>query len=331
MTLRIGLCSLDHLHAMSYLACLAEVPDVDLVGIWDDDKELREATAQRFGTQAYTSLQDLLDRNLDGVIVCSANARHREHVEAAAPHVAHILCEKPIATSAADGQTMIDVCQAAGAKLQIAFPVRFAPAVAEAKRMLDANRLGRVYSAACTNQGFNPGRWFVDREQSGGGAVIDHTVHVIDLLRWFWDTEVVEVYAEIGHSCFRPDLDIDDAGLLSFRLANGVYGTLDTSWSRPEGHHSWGNVILELVGSEGVLSVDAFRPHLDVTAGTPRRSYWHPWGRSPDHGLIDDFADMIRTGREPSISGHDGLQALRVALAAYESAQTGQPVALDHG
>ena len=92
-----------------------------------------------------------------------------------------------------------------------------------------------------------------------------------------------------------------------------------------------GNVILELVGSEGVLSVDAFRPHLDVTAGIPGRAHWRPWGRSPDHGLIDDFADMIRTGRDPSISGHDGLQALRVALAAYESAQTGQPVALDHG
>ena len=233
MAVRMGLCSLDHLHAMSYLACLTEVLDIDLVGIWDEDKELREATAQRFGTQACASLQDLLDRDLDGVIVCSANARHREHVEAAASHTPHILCEKPIATSAADGQAMIDVCHAAGAKLQIAFPVRFAPAVAEAKRMLDANRLGRVYSAACTNQGFNPGRWFVDREQSGGGAVIDHTVHVIDLLRWFWDTEVVEVYAEIGDGFFRPDLDIDDAGLLSFRLANGVYGTLDTSWSRP--------------------------------------------------------------------------------------------------
>ena len=204
MAVRMGLCSLDHLHAMSYLACLAEVSDIDLVGIWDNDRELREATAQRFNTQACDSLQDLLERDLDGVVICSANARHREHVEAAASHTPHILCEKPIATSAVDGQAMIDVCQAAGAKLQIAFPVRFAPAVAEAKRMLDANRLGRVYSAACTNQGFNPGRWFVDREQSGGGAVIDHTVHVIDLLRWFWNTEVVEVFAEIGYGFFRP-------------------------------------------------------------------------------------------------------------------------------
>ena len=66
-----------------------------------------------------------------------------------------------------------------------------------------------------------PGGWFVDPALSGGGAVLDHTVHVIDVLRWLWGVEVTEIYAEIGDSLLHPGLGIDDAGLLSFTLSNG--------------------------------------------------------------------------------------------------------------
>ena len=118
-------------------------------------------------------------------------------------------------------------------QLQIAFPVRFHPVFVELKQVLDRGDLGRILSVECTNHGSMPGGWFIDSELSGGGAVIDHTVHVIDLLRWFWGAEVTEVFAEVGDSLVHPGLGIDDAGMLSFTLANGVYGTLDTSWSRP--------------------------------------------------------------------------------------------------
>ncbi len=328
MTLRIGMCSHAHPHANSYLSCLQGMADIAVAGVWDEDPERRHRIAHAFGIAPCTDLDTLLDCTLDALVICSANAHHSQHVEAAAGRVAHILCEKPIATTAEDARAMIDICRATGTRLQIAFPVRFAPAVREAKRMLEEERLGRVYSAACTNHGSMPGNWFVDAVQAGGGAVIDHTVHVIDLLRWFWQTEVTEVYAEIGWSLLHPDLGIDDTGLLSFQLANGVYGTLDTSWSRPPGHYTWGNVTMELVGAEGVLSVDAFRQHLTLTPTTLGRTVWQPWGESPDQGLLDDFIDMIRTDRAPSISGEDGLQALQVALAAYESARTGLPVSL---
>lgn len=328
MTLRIGMCSHAHPHANSYLSCLQGMADIEVAGVWDEDSERLHRLAQAFGIAPFTDLDTLLECTLDAVVICSANAHHRQHVEAAAGRVAHILCEKPIATTAEDARAMIDMCRATGTRLQIAFPVRFAPAVREAKRLLEEEHLGRVYSAACTNHGSMPGRWFVDAVQAGGGAVIDHTVHVIDLLRWFWQTEVTEVYAEIGWSLLHPDLGIDDTGLLSFQLANGVYGTLDTSWSRPPGHYTWGNVTMELVGAEGVLSVDAFRQHLTLTPTALGRTVWQPWGESPDQGLLDDFIDMIRTDRAPSISGEDGLQALQVALAAYESARTGLPVSL---
>ncbi len=327
-TARIGLCSLAHGHAFSYLQCLQQIPDVEVVGVWDEVPGVLERISHQFGISTHAELHALLVSDLDGVIVCSANVHHRLHVEMAAAHVPYILCEKPIATTETDGLAMLEACQHTDTQLQIAFPVRFAPAMAETKRLLDQGDLGTVFSAACTNQGSMPGGWFVNAELSGGGAVMDHTVHVIDLLRWFWDTEVTEVYAEIGHDLLHPGLGIDDAGLLSFQLANGIYGTLDTSWSRPPGYRTWGNVALEIVGSEGVLAVDAFGQALTLTCEETGRTHMQPWGTSPDMGLIRDFVDMIQRGRASSISGHDGVQALRVALAAYTSARTRAPVSL---
>ncbi len=328
MTIRIGMCSHAHPHANSYLACLQDREDIQVVGVWDEDPARLQKVAQNFSVEPFPALNTLLDSQLDGLVICSANAHHRRQVEAAAGTVPHILCEKPIATTEQDARAMIEICQRTGTKLQIAFPVRFAPAVRQAREMLQEERLGQVYSASCTNHGSMPGSWFVDPTQSGGGAVLDHTVHVIDLLRWFWHTEVTEVYAEIGQSLLHAGLGIDDTGLLSFQLANGIYGTLDTSWSRPPGYYTWGNVTMELVGAEGVLSVDAFRQHLTLTRSALGRTRWQPWGTSPDQGLMDDFIDMMRTGRAPSITGNDGLKALQVALAAYESVRTGLPVPL---
>ena len=194
--------------------------------------------------------------------------------------------------------------------------------------MLDRNEVGRVYSVKCTNHGSMPGGWFIEPEQSGGGAVIDHTVHVIDLLRWFWGSEVTEVYAEVGIGLLHPGMKIDDAGLLSFRLENGIYGTLDTSWSRPSSYPTWGDVKIEVVGEKGVLTVNALNQQLAVSSETWGKTRWISWASNMDLGLVTDFVEMIRTDRPPFISGEDGLAALQVALAAYQSAATIHPIQL---
>lgn len=190
--------------------------------------------------------------------------------------------------------------------------------------------LGQVFSAKCTNHGSMPGGWFTNETLAGGGAVIDHTVHVIDVLRWLFDTEVIEVFAEVGESLLHPDLGIDDVGLISFALENGIYGTLDTSWSRPSSYPTWGDVKIDILGQNGLLQVNAFRQDLAVSSDEAGKTNWVPWGSNSNLGLIKDFVAMIGHDREPSITGNDGLQALRVALAAYESSRTRQPIELSH-
>lgn len=327
-SIRIGFLGIAHMHSVSYAHNLLAMPGVEVVGMWDRTDKLAAEWASRLGVARFASADELLAAGLDAVVVCSENAYHRPLVEQAAGRVRAILCEKPIATTVADAQAMIDRCAATNTQLQIAFPVRFAPSVIELKRQLDAGLLGEIFSINCTNHGSMPGGWFIDPGLAGGGAVLDHTVHVIDVLRWFFNAEVTEVYAEIGDSLLHPGLGIDDAGLLSFTLSNGIYGTLDTSWSRPPSYTIWGDVKLEILGARGVVHADTLHQYIAVASNAAGKTRWVGFGSDMDLGLMADFVEMVRSGRKPSITGEDGLRAMEVALAAYESARRGEPVKL---
>lgn len=326
--LKIGMLSFAHGHAFSYVAGLRALGGIEIVGVYDDNQERGQQVAQQTNLPLFATADELLKQNLDAVIICSENAKHRPLVELAAGRVRAILCEKPIATTLADAQAMIDICAKTNTKLQIAFPVRFSPPIQWLKETLNKGDLGRVFAVQTTNHGSMPGGWFINKALSGGGAVIDHTVHVIDLLRWFWGAEVTEVYAEIGTNLIHPNLGIDDVGLLSFKMANGVYGTLDTSWSRPASYPTWGDVKIEVTAENGIVFVDAFKQHLAVSSNQVGKTRWNTWGSNMDQGLVSDFISMLQEDRSPSITGEDGLRALEVALAAYRSAETGEPVQL---
>jgi predicted dehydrogenase len=206
-----------------------------------------------------------------------------------------------------------------------AFPCRFHPAAAQMKRDAESGTWGELLAIQGTNRGTMPGGWFVDRALSGGGAIIDHTVHVVDLMRWIMPgAEVAEVFAERG-TRLHP-IDADDCGLLVFSFDNGVIASLDPSWSRTKAYPTWGDVTLELVGTSGVGRVDLFRQRLTVHDNRTMRTSWTNWGSDMDLGLVAEFLACVREDREPFVTGEDGLRALQTALAAYESAARGQPV-----
>ncbi|MGI6208078.1 MAG: Gfo/Idh/MocA family protein, partial [Anaerolineae bacterium] len=158
-------------------------------------------------------------------------------------------------------------------------------------------------------------------------AVIDHTVHVMDLVGWFWRSPVRRVYAEVGYDLLW-DEGVDDSGLISFRLENGIFGTVDTSWSRPEIFPTWGDVTMEIVGSQGWLQFNLTAQDTSLYSDVLDGISWVPWGSDINLGLIRDFVDTIENDREPAITGEDGLYALEVALAAYRSAEAGAAIDL---
>src|SRR5690606_16273520 len=324
--MKIGMMSFAHMHAYSYADSLMKLDNVELVGIFDDDLTRGKEVAEKYQTAYYDSQDAFLALDMDAVIICSENIRHKEMVLNAAKAGKHILCEKPIATNLADAQEMIDVCEDNGVILQIAFPVRFSTPIQQLKELIDQGELGEIVAFRTTNRGQNPGGWFIEEDLSGGGAVLDHTVHMVDIMRWYLGHEITEVRA-IVDSYFHG-VDIDDAGLLTLEFENGVIASHDASWSRFNEYPTWGDVTIEVVGTKQTVKVDALKEHFRLfTSGQKSLSNVF-YGNDMDFGLIRDFVDCVEKRREPSITGMDGLKALEVALAAYESSKKKAKVSL---
>lgn len=325
---RIGILSFAHMHAASYAHSIVTRTDTELVGIADHDLERTQRMAGQFGTRAFESYEALLaDPGLDAVVIGSENIRHRELTELAASAGKHVLCEKPLATTVADAEAMIAACKNAGVQLMTAFPCRYSPVMQRLKAALDTGEAGEIVAFRGTNRGRNPGGWFIDKSLSGGGATIDHTVHVTDLMRWILKDEVKEVYAEISNGIGHQEYD--DVGFLTFTFQKGVFATLDASWSRPKSFPTWGDVTLDVITERGTLSMDMFAQNVVLYSDRPDGSHsvgWHNWGGNMDDGLIGAFAQAIATDTPVPITGEDGLRAMEVALAAYESAALTAPV-----
>src|SRR5690606_30679800 len=162
----------------------------------------------------------------------------------------------PIATALEDAAVMVTEANKAGVILRAAFPVRHSDPVIRLKSIVESGAIGDVIGIAGTNRGKMPPGWFLDKELAGGGAVFDHTVHVVDIMRWYLNSEVAQVYAEVD--TLLHDVDIDDAGMLTMEFENGVIATLDPCWSRPKTFPTWGDVTMKIVGTKGTLAVDAF-------------------------------------------------------------------------
>ncbi|TJY42152.1 Gfo/Idh/MocA family oxidoreductase [Cohnella pontilimi] len=325
--MKIGMISFAHMHAYSYAHALKRNPDAELAGITDDDPERGRRMAEELGIPWFERTEELLAAS-DAVVICSENAKHAEYTIQAANAGKHILCEKPISTNVKDAEAMIEAAERNGVQLMIAFPCRFSTVAKRTKKLVESGKLGKLVAINGTNRGTMPGGWFIDRSMAGGGAVMDHTVHVMDLMRWYMpDAEVTEVYAEVDNR-FHPDLDIDDSGLLTFTFDNGVIATLDPSWSRSKSFPVWGDVTLDILGTNGTSKVDLFKQNVLLHSDDTMKTTENFYGDDSDQGLIDHFIDCIMHNKPVSPNGVDGLRAMEVALAAYRSAELQQPVTL---
>ncbi|WP_338788026.1 Gfo/Idh/MocA family oxidoreductase [Metabacillus sp. FJAT-53654] len=324
--MKVGMISFAHMHALSYAKYLVQHPEAELAGIWDADKQRGNKMAEQFETEFYAELDELLKTDIIAVIICSENVNHKEHVLKAASYKKQILCEKPIATEVEDAIEMINACEEHDVILQVAYPVRFAPAIQKVKEIIQSGKIGEVIAVNATNHGQMPGGWFVEKELSGGGSATDHIVHIMDLLRWILNDEVKNVYAEFDTLFY--DIEVEDCGLVMLELESGVIVSIDPSWSRPKTFPTWGDVTMEIVGTEGALSVDAFKQHSLLYNDHAGKIQQHPWSEDMDEGLVNDFIFCVKSKSKPLITGNDGLRTLEVVKAAYQSNELKETVLL---
>jgi len=330
--MRLAIMSFAHLHAEAYIHNLRANPDVEFIGFADEELERGKHFAEQFNTKLFDSYQALIAEKPDGILVCSENAKHRPLVEMAAEARIHVLCEKPLATNVEDAQAIVDVCTKNDVKLMTAFPMRFSTPLLEVKTLLEENTLGRVYGCNTRNQGECPKHlrsWFVDKDLAGGGALTDHIVHLADVMRWFFGVEVKEVYAETNHILYKEEApEVETGGMVMLTFENDMFASIDCSWSKPPYYPTWGGLAMDLVGENGLVTVDAFKQIMTVYSHKNQRPLYGYWGSDANQAMVDDFVASIKEDHQPKVTGEDGLKAVEIVAAAYQSAEIGEPVQL---
>jgi len=317
-------------HAWSYARALTGSRSGRLIAVFDEDPALGHSVADDFGARWTDDLPALLGSDdLDAVVVCSPTVHHREHIEAAAASGCHVLSEKPLATTMEDGHAIVAACAAAGVQLHVAFVSRFLHHVRTVKEALDAGSVGEVVGLRAGNRGRPPlpphyPDWITDPAESGGGSLIDHSVHLTDLVRHLTGREISSVAAETGRLLW--DAGVEDCALLSLVLDNGAVAGLDPSWSVPANNPWDYDFFLHLVGTTGSVDLDDLAESVRLVgarAGDGLRLAG--FAEDADALMIDNFCASVRAGRPlaPGASGEDGLRALEVALAGYRSAGNG--------
>ncbi len=317
---RIGFAGVAHMHSHGYAHALGD----SVCGVWDDSPERANSFAGRFGVPVFRALSELAEAS-DGIIITSENTRHVPIVRQLAPFGKAVLCEKPLVTSEDEAQELIQIIAETSLPVMTAFPCRYSPAFIALKSKI--KDLGRIRAICATNRGRCPGDWFIQKDLSGGGAMIDHVVHVSDLLRCLLGEEASRVQAQTGSRMYEQDWE--DTAMLTIEFPSGIFATLDSSWSRPPKFKTWGDVTMNVVAENGTIELDLFSQTLEVYSDNGHTV--SGYGSDIDAGLVADFLRVVAGEMPPPVTAYDGIQAARIALAGYESASRNCVISLESG
>ncbi len=292
---------------------LAGLPGVQLVGVSDPDPQQRELVTSALGCPAVDNLDALLEMGVDAVTIAAPTHLHREIALICIARGIHVMVEKPIASSVQEGREIIAAARRAGVTLMVGHVERFNPAVQAIK---DAIRDEDILSIAITRVGPFPPR------MSNVGIVIDLAVHDIDLIRWFTDSDIIEVQPQLSSAV----AEREDIALLQFRTASGVLAHINTNWLTPfkarnvtvatRGKYVMGDLL-----TREVTECFGFQPdgsysmrHLSVGYEEPLRAELHA------------FVTAIREGKTPAVSGEEAVASLEIATRCLEARPLAVPL-----
>ncbi|MHB8244729.1 MAG: Gfo/Idh/MocA family protein [Acidimicrobiales bacterium] len=319
--IRVGMLGCAHVHAAGYARHLvSEELGARLVAVWDADRASAEAFAKEFGITVADE-PEVLCRGVDAVIVTSEHVRYAAMVYAAAAAGLPVLCEKPLGTSTEEGAALLG----SGAWLSVAFPVRYTHQVRAAREEIASGRLGSLLAMSGVNHGSFPGRFFGTRSLSGGGAIIDHVVHIADALRFLTHCEYDTVYSEAER--FWEVGDVEDCAQVVATTTDGAWASIDPSWSRPRGMAGANDFVMTLWFERGRVLIDGFARH-GTLVGEGGAVAHRGYGASMDSLMLADWVAAVTEGRPPPVSALDGWKATEVALAAAASSKSGEVVTL---
>lgn len=316
----LGAGGMGNTHARHY----SRMPGIELA-LFEPDADRAAKFSQAWNASLATSAEALID-SVDAVDVCLPTDLHlplgRQALQAGKP----LMMEKPLARTFAEGAELVELADKAGVTFMVAQTVRFFPEFKRAQALVKSGAIGTPAAARTRRGGLAPkSPWFSDYERSGG-VLLDLAIHDFDWLRWTLG-EVATVFARsVGLQSGRwPDY-----ALTTLQFDSGAVAHVESTWCDPAG----GRVTFEVCGSGGMLEHDSRKAQTIRTAIGNEAGTAVPQALEAPLDPIDDpyfnqlkgFVDAVKNGTPPPVTGYDGLMALSIALAAVESAKTGNVV-----
>jgi scyllo-inositol 2-dehydrogenase (NAD+) len=330
--LNVGLVGLGRLGRVYARDLATRIPETRLVAVADTNPKAAQELAREYDVpHTHTSPHDLIhDRNVDAVVIASPTHTHREIVIAAADAKKPTFCEKPLALSLAECREMQAAVEQNGTFFQMGFMRRFDPGYQAAMKAVTEGRIGNpVVFKSSSRDPFPPSLEYAN-PASSGGILVDMGIHDFDLARWFMGD--VQTVSAIGGTLAFPELktvgDLDNA-IASMVFTDGRLGVIDITRN---GYYGY-DIITELVGTAGTIRVGYIRetPVLIMTKNNVSHDtvpYFMERFERAYARQLRNFAQNVLADKEAPVTIVDGIEALRVALAATEAQKKGQPVAV---
>src|SRR5688572_26960361 len=329
--LNVGLIGLGRLGRVYARDLAGRIPETRLVAVADPAGTLARDIAAEFDVaRAYTDPMALIDdANVEAIVIVTPTHVHREHVIAAAERKTPTFCEKPPALSLDEVTGMKAAIERSGMFFQMGFMRRFDAGYAAAKKQIDAGRIGTpLVFKATSRDPFRPSLEYAN-PASSGGMLIDMGIHDFDLARWFMGA--VRTVSAIGATIAYPELatvgDIDNA-IVSLTFETGKLGAVDLTRSGIYGY----DIATEILGLEGTIRIGYLRetPILVLTKANgvshDTVPYFMERFRDAYTHQLQNFAQNVLDDRPAPITIDDGLEALRVGVAATRARETGTTV-----
>jgi predicted dehydrogenase len=320
-----------------HLPAFAQIPGVEVVSVVGRTEDSARALAERFGVRSWsTEYREAVQApEVDIVDILAPNHLHAPVSIAASQAGKHVIVIKPIATTLAEADAMLEAAAKAGKRLLYAENVPFIPAVQEMRRIVDSGAIGKVFRVkACEGIGEPHSHWHYDPKQVGGGAMMDMAVHSVEFCRTFAGSPFATVYADAGTFRWGAKTTAEDTAVITLRFDNGVIGQCEDSWSLAGAMDSR----FEVFGTEGRILIDNLhRQPIQVVSGGGQHAVPPGWSfPSPMPGAVTDghvamlthFIDAIRGGQPSASEGVVGWNALAVIEAAAASVKSGQRQAI---
>jgi predicted dehydrogenase len=311
--MRVGVVGVGVMGA-NHARVLAGLPNVQLVAVADPDSKHRDFVTGILGCDGVADLDSLLQLGVDAVTIAAPTHLHHDIALACAARGVHMLVEKPIASTVEEGRAIIAAARRAGVTLMVGHVERFNPAVTAIK---EAIRCEDILSIGITRVGPFPPR------MSNVGVVIDLAVHDIDLIRWFTDSDIVEVQPQVSSAV----AEREDIALLQFRTASGVLAHINTNWLTPfkarnvtvatRGKYVQGDLL-----TRQVTECFGFQP--DGAYSMRHVSVGHD---EPLRAELIAFIEAAREGKPAAVTGEEGVASLEIATQCLENRSTLAPAA----